>query len=387
MMIIILWLSYQTRKGQDMDAVTPEPLVAARRSRLATPRTLAASAVAIAVAVGGALWITATPTSESTDDAYVAADATAVAPKVRGLVAAVLVRDNQQVRTGQPIALIDPEEFDARVQQSHAAIADAEAGVASARAALISLDAEERLAAAETVAARTAIRSADAQSARAVADRRRFDALVAGGAVARRDADAYAAAAVSAEQEASRARALVAVSDETAGVTRAKRAGLLAALQTAQAKVGQARAAHDLALQDRRHTIIRAAIDGTVGNRQVRVGDYVQPGSRLLTLVPLHALYVTANFKETQTARMRPGQKVAIDADALPGSDLHGAVESLAPGSGSSFSLLPFEPGTGNFTKIVQRVGVRIRFDPGQPAVDRLRPGLSVTAKVRLNDR
>jgi membrane fusion protein (multidrug efflux system) len=84
---------------------------------------------------------------------------------------------------------------------------------------------------------------------------------------------------------------------------------------------------------------------------------------------------------------MRPGQKVAIDADALPGSDLHGAVESLAPGSGSSFSLLPFEPGTGNFTKIVQRVGVRIRFDPGQPAVDRLRPGLSVTAKVRLNDR
>jgi membrane fusion protein (multidrug efflux system) len=371
MMIIILWLSYETRKGQDMDAVTPEPLVPARRSRLATPRTLAASAVAIAVAVGGALWITATPTSESTDDAYVAADATAVAPKVRGLVAAVLVRDNQQVRTGEPIALIDPEEFDARVQQSHAAI----------------LDAEERLAAAETVAARTAIRSADAQSARAVADRRRFDALVAGGAVARRDADAYAAAAVSAEQDAARARALVAVSGETAGVTRAKRAGLLAALQTAQAKVGQARAAHDLALQDRRHTIIRAAIDGTVGNRQVRVGDYVQPGSRLLTLVPLHALYVTANFKETQTARMRPGQKVAIDADALPGSDLHGAVESLAPGSGSSFSLLPFEPGTGNFTKIVQRVGVRIRFDPGQPAVDRLRPGLSVTAKVRLNDR
>jgi membrane fusion protein (multidrug efflux system) len=333
------------------------------------------------------LWITATPTSESTDDAYVAADATSVAPKVRGLVAAVLVRDNQPVRTGQPIARIDPEEFDARVQQSQAAIADAEAGVASARAALISLNAEERLAAAETVAARTAIRSADAQSTRAVADRRRFDALVAGGAVAKRDADTYAAAAVSAEQDAARARALLAVSGETASVTRAKRAGLSAALQTAQARVGQARAAHDLALQDRRHTIIRAPVDGTVGNRQVRVGDYVQPGTRLLTLVPLHALYVTANFKETQTARMRPGQRVTIDADALPGSDLHGTVESLAPGSGSSFSLLPFEPGTGNFTKIVQRVGVRIRFDPAQPAVDRLRSGLSVTAKVRLNDR
>jgi membrane fusion protein (multidrug efflux system) len=370
-----------------MDAITTEPLVAPPRSRLATPRTLAASVLAIALAVGGALWITAAPTSESTDDAYVAADATSVAPKVRGLVAAVLVRDNQQVRTGQPIARIDPEEFDARVQQSEAAMADAEAGVASARAALISLDAEERLAAAETVAARTAIRSADAQSTRAVADRRRFDALVAGGAVAKRDADTYAAAAVSAEQDAARARALLAVSGETASVTRAKRAGLLAALQTAQAKVGQARAAHDLALQDRRHTIIRAPIDGTVGNRQVRVGDYVQPGTRLLTLVPLHALYVTANFKETQTARMRPGQQVEIDADALPGTELRGTIESIAPGSGSSFALLPFEPGTGNFTKIVQRVGVRIRFDPHQPAVDRLRPGLSVTTNVHLDDQ
>lgn len=371
-----------------MDAVTTKR-AASRADRptsswLPAPRTLAASAIAIGAAVAGVLWITAMPTAESTDDAYVAADATSVAPKVRGLVAAVLVRDNQQVSTGQPIARIDPEEFDARLQQSRAAIADAQAGVASARAALVSLDAEERLAAAETNAARTAIRSADAQSTRAAADRRRYDALVDGGAVARRDADTYAAAAVTAEQDAARARALLAVSDRTAGVTRAKRAGLLAALQTAEAKVGQARAAQDLALQDRRHTLILAPVDGTVGNRQVRVGDYVQPGTRLLTLVPLHALYVIANFKETQTARMRAGQRVSIDADALRGGDLRGTVDSLAPGSGSSFSLLPFEPGTGNFTKIVQRVGVRIRFDPGQPGVDRLRPGLSVTAKVHL---
>jgi membrane fusion protein (multidrug efflux system) len=370
-----------------MDAMTNNTrLVAARRSRLPSRRTLAASAVAITVAIGGALWITAAPTSESTDDAYVAADATSVAPKIRGLVATVLVRDNQLVRAGQAIASIDPEEYDARVQQSQAAIADAEAGVASARAGLVSLDAEERLAAAETVAARTAIRSADVQFTRALADRRRFDALVAGGAVARRDADIYAAAAVTAEQDAARARALLEVSGATAGVTRAKRAGLSATLQTAQAKVSQASAAYDLALQDRRHTVVRAPIDGTVGNRQVHVGDYVQPGTRLLTLVPLHALYVTANFKETQTARMRPGQLVSIDADALPGADLHGTVESLAPGSGSSFSLLPFEPGTGNFTKIVQRLGVRIRFDPGQPGVERLRPGLSVTVNVRLDE-
>lgn len=146
----------------------------------------------------------------------------------------------------------------------------------------------------------------------------------------------------------------------------------------------QARAALDLARQDRRHAVIVAPIDGTVGNRQVRVGDYVQAGTRMLTLVPLHALYVTANFKETQTARMLAGQAVTIDVDALDGQHLKGRVESFAPGSGASFSLLPFEPGTGNFTKIVQRVPVRIRFDPDQRTVDRLRPGLSVTARVQL---
>lgn len=374
-----------------MDAMTSEMAFATgkprRRLPLPSRRTVLASSVAIVMAVAGVVWITSAPTSESTDDAYVAADATAVAPKVRGLVSAVYVRDNQTVRAGQAIASIDPEEFDARVAQARAAVSDADAGVASARAALISLDAEQRLTTAETAAARTAIRSADAQSSRAIADRRRFDALVASGAVARRDADTYAATAVTAEQDAARARALLAVSNEHEGVTRAKQAGLHAALQTAQAKVAQAHAALDLALQDRRHTTITAAIDGTVGNRQVRVGDYVQPGTRLLTLVPLHALYVTANFKETQVARMQPGQHASVDADALPGEDLQGTVESFAPGSGSSFSLLPFEPGTGNFTKIVQRVGVRIRFDANQPNVARLRPGLSVTARVRLNDK
>jgi len=375
-----------------MDAITRDaPLAAAeadppkKRFGLPSRRTLLASSVAVAVAIAGAAWISLPPSVETTDDAYVGADATSVAPKVRGLVDTVYVGDNQFVRAGQPIARIDPEEFDAKVASATAMLADAQAGVASAKAALVSLSAEERLMAANVVAAGTSIRSADAQSDLAIADRRRYDALVAGGAVARRDADSFGAAAVTAEQGATRARALLAVSRETAGVARAKRPGLLAALATAEAQVQQARAAVDLALQDRRHAVIRAPIDGTVGNRQVRVGDYVQAGSRLLTLVPLHALYVTANFKETQTGRMRPGQPVMVEVDALNGVDLTGKVESFAPGSGSSFSLLPFEPGTGNFTKIVQRVPVRIRFDPGQADVDRLRPGLSVTARVRLH--
>ncbi len=370
-----------------MDAMTSSAAIeeqrAVRRFR-PSRRTVIASVVAIAVAAGGIAWITAPAASQSTDDAYVGADATSVAPKVRGLVGEVLVRDNQSVKAGQPLVRIDPEEFVARVAAAEADLADAQAGVASARAALISLDAEEKLASANVVAAQTAIRSAVAQSNRAAADGRRYDALVAGGAVARSDADRFGAAAITAEQDAARARADMAVAQRGVGVASAKRPGLIAAVQVAEARVGQARAALDLARQDLRHTRIVAPIDGVVGNRQVRVGDYVQPGTRLLTLVPLHALYVTANFKETQTNRMRPGQPATIDVDALGGEDLHGTVESFAPGSGSSFSLLPFEPGTGNFTKIVQRVPVRIRFDLGQPAVDSLRPGLSVTAKVKL---
>ena len=376
-----------------MDAVTTGELQGAKidtgigRKRRFAPsrRTVAASVVAIAVAVGGAVWISSTPTSATTDDAYVGADATSIAPKVRGLVEQVLVRDNQVVRVGQPLVRIDPEEFDAKVAAAEGALADAQAGVASARADLVRLAAEERLASANVLAARTAIRSAVAQADLAGADRQRYAALVAGGAVAKRDADKFDTAAVSAQQDTARARALVTVSEETAGVTRSRRPGLEAAVQTAQAKVAQAQAALDLARQDRRHTVIVASVAGSVGNRQVRVGDYVQPGTRLLTLVPLHDLYVTANFKETQTARMHPGQAVTIRADALSGRDIHGRIESLAPGSGSSFALLPFEPGTGNFTKIVQRVPVRIRFDAGERNLEALRPGLSVNARVSLD--
>jgi membrane fusion protein, multidrug efflux system len=372
-----------------MNAVTsgPDALDASlRRFPLPSRRTLVASSVALAVAILGAVWIAAPPATESTDDAYIGADTTTVAPRVRGFIAQVYVGDNQPIHVGDPLVRIDPEEFDARVASAQATLADATAGVESAKAALTSLTAEERLSAAQIVAARTSIRSAQAQSDRAGADRKRYAALVATGAVARSDADAYAAAAVTAEQDSARSQALLMVASESAGVTHAKRPSLLAALATAQARVEAARSALDLANQDRRHTVIVAPVDGVVGNRQVRVGDYVQPGTRLLELVPLQALYVTANFKETQTARMRAGQPVTIKADALPGERLRGTVESFAPGSGSNFSLLPFEPGTGNFTKIVQRVAVRIRFDPDQGGVQNLRPGLSVTAKVGLRE-
>lgn len=375
----------ELRHSEAPDPVAPDKTVAPAARRGPGRRTLLVSGAALAAAAGGALWITARPSAESTDDAYVTADATTVAPKVRGLVGAVLVRDNQVVHAGDPLVRIDPEEFDAKAATGQADLADAEAEIAAARAALVSLGAEERLASANVAAARTTIRSSGAEAQRADLDRRRYDALVATGAVAKRDADTYRTTAIGAQQAAARAQALLAVSEREAGVTSAKRATLEAALQKAQATKLRAIAALDLARQDQRHTVIRAAIDGVVGNRQVRVGDYVQPGTRLLTLVPMNALYVTANFKETQTRDMRVGQRATVEVDAL-GRSLAGHVESFAPGSGSSFALLPFEPGTGNFTKVVQRVPVRIRFDPGQAQDAALRPGLSVTAKVRLTD-
>lgn len=346
-------------------------------------RTIIVSAVAIAAALAGASWIMMRPGSETTDDAYVAADSTTVAPKVRGLVAEVLVRDNQVVHAGDPLVRVDPEEFNARLESARASYADAAADVASARAALVSLTAEEQLAVANVEAARTSIRSTAAEANRADVDRKRYDTLVATGAVARRDADTYRVTAVTAEQAAARAAALLSVAGRERDVTRAKRPTLEAALQKAQAAQMSAQAAVNLARQDQGHTIVRAAVDGTVGNRQVRVGDYVQPGTRLLTLVPMNALYVTANYKETQMRDMRIGQPATITVDAL-GKSLIGHVESFAPGSGSSFALLPFEPGTGNFTKIVQRVPVRIRFDPNQADARSLRPGLSVTTEVRF---
>jgi len=347
-------------------------------------KALIAVGAAVLLGVLGAVYIASPKSSVATDNAYIQADSSVVAPKIRGLVAEVLVQHNQAVKRGQPLVRIDAEEFEARVAAANADLENAQATVTAAQAALVSLAAEEELADSSIRAAKTSIRSADAQLVRADADNRRFENLVVSGAVARSEVDQYHAAAISAQADADKSRAQFDVSRNQAAVIRAKRMTLQAALAQSQAAVARARAALNLASQDLTHATIVAPIDGVVGDRQVEQGDYVQPGSRLLTIVPLDSLYVIANFKETQTARMLAGQPVDIEVDALPGETLHGAVESFAPGSGSQFSLLPFEPGTGNFTKIVQRVPVRIRFNDDQSLVTRLRPGLSTTVTVRV---
>ena len=340
------------------------------RVRTLPKRAFIVAGAAILLALAGVWWIALPPSSVTTDDAYLKADSTIVAPKVHGLVAAILVHDNQTVKAGQPLVRIDTDEY---VQ----AVSAAEADVASAQAALGAQQAQEALAAANARASAAAIRSADAQSIRANADRRRFDALVVTGDVPRRQAEEMRATAAGAAADADKSRAAFAASQSQVAVVAQSRAQLQAAL-------ARTRAALMLAQQNLSHTIVRAPVDGVVGDRQVQIGEYVQPGTQLLTVVPMNTLYVVANFKETQTARMLPGQRARITVDALPGETLEGEVESFAPGSGSEFSLLPFEPATGNFTRIVQRVGTRIRLLPNQPDVARLRPGLSAEVRVDL---
>jgi membrane fusion protein (multidrug efflux system) len=152
--------------------------------------------------------------------------------------------------------------------------------------------------------------------------------------------------------------------------------------QQARAALIQARAERDLAQLNVGYTELKAPVDGVIGNRRARIGAYAQAGSQLLSVVPASGLWVDANFKEDQLARMVPGQRVVIRADVLSGQEFHGHLDSLAPASGSQFSVLPPENATGNFTKIVQRVPVRIHLDPADSVLGHLRPGLSVTAEV-----
>jgi len=309
-------------------------------------RALAVAAIAVVVALGGLLWINARRDVVETDDAYVRADKTVISPRVRGAIEAVLVADNQPVKAGQALARIDPTEYDLKLAAAQGDLMAAEAAIAQAKAGLSRLDAEETLARQQVQAAQAL---AGPKGAADPALRQAF--------------------------ETARGQALIGAHS---------RAETAAALAQAQAAQYRARTGLDAARAEKANTTVTAPLDGVVGDLQAAVGALVQPGVTLMTLVRPQTLYVTANFKETQTGRMLAGQAAEIRVDALPGRVFSGHVASLAPGTGSEFALLPFEPGAGNFTKIVQRVPVRIAVDPGQPGLERLRAGLSAVVKVKL---
>ena len=305
---------------------------------------------------------------QSTDDAYVQADMVTVSSRVAGQVADVLVADNQVVRKGDVLLRLDSRDLEA-------ALAQARADVASAQADINAVAAQIRLQASTVAAADADVQSADAGAAFARAEASRYNDLLRSGTGSVQRSQQADADIKSRDAASIRSRA-------AAEAARAQVQVLGAQLGRAQAALLRAGASQRQAELNLSYATVTAPVDGAVGDRTVRAGQYVQPGGAMLSVVPMEAgLYVIANFKETQLARMGAGESVAVDVDMLGGDPLRGVVDSLAPGSGSTFALLPPENATGNFTKIVQRVPVRIRLLPDE-RLAQLRPGLSVTATV-----
>jgi len=309
---------------------------------------------------------------QTTDNAYVRGQTTIIAPQVNGYVTQVLVQDFQQVRAGDPLVRIDDRIYRQRVQQ-------AEANVAAQLATLSNSQQSQRSSEASVEGQNAAVESARAQLARAEADMRRVADLVAEGSVSLRERDQTQAALRQAEAAVRQAEAQRTVAQEQVRTVTVGRGGL-------QAAVENARAALRLAQIDLSNTIIHAPQDGQVGEIGVRLGQYVSAGTQLLFLVPRN-VWVVANFKEAQTARMAAGQRATVSVDALGGQELSGRVQQLAPAAGSEFSVIRPDNATGNFVKVPQRIPVRIALDPGQPLAARLRPGMSVEARVDTGSR
>ncbi|TPM14916.1 HlyD family secretion protein [Mesorhizobium sp. B2-3-6] len=304
----------------------------------------------------------------STDDAYVQADTAFISPKISGYVDQVKVSENQQVKAGDPLLTVDDGDY-------KIAVAQAEAQIATLARMLDRIDAQTKAAQAslqQAQAAKTADQAAAANAARAQQRAAQLLKTHVGTQAQLDDAqtalDQANAALVGADAQIAAAQANIGVLE----AQRAESASTLASLQLSRDK-----AARDLSF-----TVLKAPYDGVVGNRSVEQGDLVSPGQKLAVIVPMNKLYIVANFKETQLARLVPGEKVRISVDAIDGEPIEGTVSSLAPASGAVFSLLPPENATGNFTKVVQRVPVRIDVPADALKSGRLRAGLSVVVAV-----
>lgn len=319
-------------------------------------------------AVGGGTYWYLHRFDESTDNAYVHGDITAIAPKVSGYVVAIPVHDNQSVRAGDILVRIEDRDYQARVDQAQAGIKAAEAAISQIDKSLIAQQAV-------IAEARAGVDTWKAEEARARRELKRTNSLVRNDYASRQSQDNARADADKATAGLAQAEAQVASAESQVAVLQANRKAQEAALL-------QAKATLELAQANLDHTVITAPVDGVIGNRAVRLGQYVAPGTQMMALVPLDSLWIEANYKETQITDMEPGQTARISVDAFPDVPLTGVVDSLSPASGGQFSLLPAENASGNFTKIVQRIPVRIRLPKDNPLLGKLRPGLSVIVDV-----
>ena len=319
----------------------------------------------------GVYWFTTGRYIQTTDNAYVEADIAVIAPKVAGYVAAVPVTDNQSVRKGDPLLVLDDRDYRAAVARALAEVARLTGSVATARATAAAGGSGIAEAQAQVAAAK-------AELARSSADVARFSTLYKQRWVSKAaldvkvaDAASRAAAVRQAESAVAAARSQLTAANATTGGAGSAVTGARATLEAAQL---------DLA-----NTVIRAPVDGVIGNRTVRTGQYARIGGQAMVVVPVQSAYVVANYKETQIGQMRLGQRVELTADAYKDATITGRILSFSPAAGSRFSVLPPENATGNFTKIVQRVPVKVALDP-LPAGVRLVPGMSVEARVDVRD-
>ena len=349
--------------------VPPAAPVAARKLNL---RKLLSTGAALAV-LAGAAWYgwdywTVGQYQVATDDAYVRADSTTIAPKVAGYLLQVLVKDNERVRTGQVLARIDDRDFKVALDQ-------AAADVAAARATIASKQAQLDVQAAVINAAKATLDVDRAVVTFAGQENKRYTDLATTGYGSVQNAQQAQSRSASAEATLIRDQANLASAEKQVDLLKAEIVQAGAALARAQALQHQA----ELNLG---YTTITAPIDGVVGNRTLRVGQFVQAGTQLMSVVPASGAYVVANYKETQLTDVHEGQAVAIAVDMFPGQTVHGHVDSIAPASGQEFALLPPDNATGNFTKVVQRIPVRIALDSGSNASIELRPGMSVIPTI-----
>ncbi|MDB5480532.1 MAG: multidrug transporter permease [Caulobacteraceae bacterium] len=351
--------------GKEAPAERPAP---ARNKTLTTG--LGVLAVLVVVGLGAWLfnWWAMGRFVQTTNDAFLQADQVTVAPKVAGYVEQVLVSDNEDVVAGQVLVRIDPRDPAARLDQARAQFDQGEAAIAEARA---QIDQQRAIIA----QAEATLRGSKASATFAAQQVARYAPLVATGAETNERLD---------QLHQNRDQANAQTGGGAAQVLAAKRQieTLRAQIGVTQAQMEQAAALVRQASTDVEGSEVRASIAGRVGDRSVRPGQYVQPGTRMMTVVPVQAIYLIANFKETQIGRMRPGQPVQVKVDALGSERLKGVVDSFAPGTGAQFALIPPSNATGNYTKIVQRVPVRIRVLAPASLRAALLPGLSVEAAV-----
>jgi membrane fusion protein, multidrug efflux system len=315
---------------------------------------------------------TGSATIQSTNDAYVRADLTRLSSRVAGEVLTVAVGDFQRVKAGDLLIQIDPADYQAQVAQ-------AEAGVAGAQAALDNLANQVELQYATIAQAEAQQVSAAAQEVEARQEQERQQSLSQNEAGTRQKLEQATATFAKAGADVRASRAVIAAQKhqlEVLSGTKKQRAadieGAKAALAAARLRLG--------------YTKIVAPFDGVTGERQVQAGDYVNIGTNLINVVPLPNVYVIANYEETQLTRVKPGQSVDLTVDSFPNEKLHGRVERISPASGSQFALLPPDNATGNFTKVVQRIPVRIALDKNQPLLQRLLPGMSVVINIHTED-